>query len=336
MPARKNLDVELLKKLYVFDNLKLREIGEVLGADRRVVANRIKELGLQRAYKDKEWLREQNHINQLNLKQMAKLANCNPSLLSKYMKSYGLEVMTFGSKYRYDYSFFENIDTPEKAYWLGFVVADGGIEVTKNSDRGTYRLRFLLACRDAAHLEKLKKSLKTNIELHFGETMLNGKAYENVSLSINSKKIVEDLINLNVLPKKSANEVMPNGVPNHLVNHFLRGEFDGDGCFSYWINSREGLQQEFSFLGSERLMESFKGIISSNLGTIGTVYKEGILYKLRFTKIHDIANIIKWLYPDEEIIYLDRKYQKINEWKNLRIKQGNSIWHPHIKVEDIV
>lgn len=45
MPARKNLDVELLKKLYVFDNLKLREIGEVLGADRRVVANRIKEYG---------------------------------------------------------------------------------------------------------------------------------------------------------------------------------------------------------------------------------------------------------------------------------------------------
>jgi hypothetical protein len=50
-------------------------------------------------------------------------------------------------KSTFDYSFFHNIDTEEKAYWLGFIYADGSVSAN--------RLTVCLVVEGKKHLEKL-------------------------------------------------------------------------------------------------------------------------------------------------------------------------------------
>ena len=54
--------------------------------------------------------------------------------------------------------YFERIDTPEKAYWLGFISADGCIIATAKYPEGSH-LAVQLAVRDKGHLVKLKAAL---------------------------------------------------------------------------------------------------------------------------------------------------------------------------------
>ena len=54
-------------------------------------------------------------------------------------------------KYVIDHHFFDEIDTEEKAYWLGFITADGNVMQTKTGST----LRVILAVKDAGHLERM-------------------------------------------------------------------------------------------------------------------------------------------------------------------------------------
>ena len=49
-------------------------------------------------------------------------------------------------KYYYNHDFFENINTEEKAYWLGFIYADGSIssQPLKNLTRKNYNFEISL------------------------------------------------------------------------------------------------------------------------------------------------------------------------------------------------
>ena len=69
-----------------------------------------------------------------------------------------------GKKYNYNERIFQNIDTPEKAYWAGFITADGCIEdLARTRANGSiyhnYRLRFCLAYKDINHLKKFIRFL---------------------------------------------------------------------------------------------------------------------------------------------------------------------------------
>ena len=319
MPPLAKIDENRLREMYCFENSTQDEIAKDLGvAKRQTIARRIQKLGLKRAYQDKDWLIEMNHIQKKNVTQMAELANCNPHTISEYMKLYEVPLKYF-SKYEYNQDYFEKIDDHEKAYWLGFIVADGGLEVSSRENWGnTYRLRIMLSDKDHTHLEKFNQTIKGEIPIKKGITTLNDKDFGNSTITINSKKMVSDLMNLNVLPNKSGKEVLPI-IDNQYNPSLLLGNFDGDGCFSYW-RQNGNLKQELSFLGSLELMNSINDILHQDLKISGSIQSEGSLYKLRFTKISDVSTIEKYMYQ-QNTSFLSRKQLKFKEWNELRTKQ---------------
>ena len=48
-------------------------------------------------------------------------------------------------KYIHDFNYFETIDTEEKAYWLGFIYADGYISIRKGKDFTDYKLGIAIS-----------------------------------------------------------------------------------------------------------------------------------------------------------------------------------------------
>jgi len=79
-----------------------------------------------------------------------------------------------------------------------------------------------------------------------------------VKVSINSKKIVSDLINLGCTNNKSKTITMPK-IPDNLIDHFIRGYFDGDG----WIIIDKNKKPAFGIIsGSIEMVKSINNIIS--------------------------------------------------------------------------
>jgi hypothetical protein len=118
-------------------------------------------------------------------------------------------------KIKLNEDFFEKIDTPESAYWLGFMYADGNVHQRGQS----FRIKIGLNGKDRHHLAKLSL-------LIYGENRT--KIYKNwknddfAELIFNSKKMGEDLISHGCVPRKSSLIRMPK-VDDHLMRFFVLG-----------------------------------------------------------------------------------------------------------------
>lgn len=55
--------------------------------------------------------------------------NVSRSVIGRILKENNVSINKDNHKYTADYRKFENIDSPEKAYWLGFIAADGCVYV---------------------------------------------------------------------------------------------------------------------------------------------------------------------------------------------------------------
>ena len=123
-------------------------------------------------------------------------------------------------------SYFNKIDTEEKAYWLGFLYADGCI----GRDG---QVRFAL--KDIEPLEEFKKALDSEHTIYKRDNNRGTSNKKDIFLfwlTIGSKKMCSDLINKGCLHNKTKELYMPTReqVPLEFMGPFLRGFFDGDGC----------------------------------------------------------------------------------------------------------
>lgn len=130
-------------------------------------------------------------------------------------------------KYSLNDEYFDQIDTPGKAYWLGFITADGC--VVEDSAGRPAHLRIELARYDDDHLRTLC------VDLGSDRPVLYHRQFACVAFG--SRHMANALCRLGVIPRKSL-IVEPWDGPAGLMPHYWRGLFDGDGgmCLSggYW------------------------------------------------------------------------------------------------------
>lgn len=141
--------------------------------------------------------------------------------------------------------FFSNIDDQKKSYWLGFLMADG-----YNS---LYETVINLKTSDSSHLDKFIQDIDSNHKVKFKKNKYTGVA----SLRISSKQICSDLTSLGCVKAKSLIIDFPkcNKIPDNLMNHFIRGYFDGDGCISV---SKKGHKRVTFYSGSINFIDSLE------------------------------------------------------------------------------
>ena len=69
--------------------------------------------------------------------------------------------------YKANFNYFDKIDTPDKAYWLGFIWADGYIAKRERKQpngcvRIEYNLKLELQESDASHVQKFLDCIESN------------------------------------------------------------------------------------------------------------------------------------------------------------------------------
>lgn len=307
-----------LHEMYVIQNKLQEEIANELGVSRFTIMRRIKQLGYKRLYQDCKWLKQMISEGK-TIPEMMKLAHCSHETIRKYLRKYNLDVQDevrykHFRKYSANHNFFENIDTEEKAYWLGFILADGAILTTPNKPK-TLRLQILLSEKDKTHIEKFLRTIKSNHPIKIDEIEVNGKKHKQARVRINGYKICKDLMRHNVYPNKSTVEQVVENLPPHLIQHYLRGYFDGDGSFSEWISIKNRPISSFTIVGSKEVVQFFTKQLQDLFSKSPIIKQEGKIYVLTVGGNPQVQRIMDYLY-NNATVYLDRKYHHYQEWKN--------------------
>lgn len=223
------------------------------------------------------------------------------TMRKRLKKKKGLTLLADGKKY-VDSHFFDVIDSEKKAYWLGFLTADG--YVNNNTE-----ISLCLAEVDKAHIESFKEDLKSDHIISKKKTKLNEKEFISYRISFKDKHMNEVLKSYGLTNNKSYDAYIPNCIPNNLMKHYFRGLIDGDGS----IMNRSGAKHLFdiSFCsGSNKMIEQFVSIIEKNLDVKMKIRKSRGLVEARLFNQVEIKLLLKWLYG-ESTIHLPRKYDKI-------------------------
>jgi hypothetical protein len=146
--------------------------------------------------------------------------------------------------------YFHSIDTDEKAYWLGFIAADGNVCLSGRK----HIVSMSLQSRDLHWLERFRDAIAPGMQL-----IPRGQPPHAYTLSIGSEEMLYDLINLGILPRKSYNLEWPS-IPDSLAIPFLLGYFDGDGSFTPRSNRSDG-QYQWMLLGTLPLLTVARALI---------------------------------------------------------------------------
>jgi len=192
--------------------------------------------------------------------------------------------------YNFDTNYFRIIDNEEKAYWLGFIYADG------NLYKSTFTMK--LNKKDKEHIILFKTHIK-------GEQPIKDVNINKAFIQITSKEIARQLNNLGVMPRKTFKIQMP-VLREDLYNDFIRGYFDGDGCI--YVTKK---YHTFSmYTASNSFKESMKDFFIKNLD----IKLSGNKNNLSKGKASDIVKIYHFLYDKPEIVFLDRKKEKFEKF----------------------
>lgn len=220
-------------------------------------------------------------------------------------------------RYIQDNSYFQKIDNERKAYWLGFLYADGCVyEKSKNSKN----IILELHPSDKYILEELLKDLNSNRPIY-----VSRRGY--VSINICSTRMANDLIKLGCIPRKSLVLKFPNEdiVPKDLIRHFIRGYMDGDGCISTYMKLRKDRKTpifncEIKFIGTYDMLYGIKRFFNSEKDILINKHSpQSCQISFSGTKYRKIVDV---LYNDATI-YLKRKKDKWDEFKLYKKNKEN-------------
>lgn len=253
------------KALHEYNNT-LRPTMEICNAYEISLGRLMRQIQLQGCNPRIQKAAELYKTGEYTLEKVGEMVGNTRTVLSRHFKKMGIEVTQPLRIYEYDDNFFEVIDNEIKAYWLGFIYADGSI----NENRFSKCLEIGLKISDIDHLAKFQKDLGYK-EIHIQKriTRLNGKEYPSCRISVPNNKMCNDLIRHGATPRKSLTLTFPTHLRKDLIPHFIRGYFDGDGTISY---RKKFDKWRISLLGTEAFLTGILNYFSQEHGVVNERY----------------------------------------------------------------
>ena len=249
-----------------------------------------------------EWLNSSKSISEI-----AKEFSIDRQNFSSFLKKEGIwEDRRI--QYKINRDFFKEINSPEKGYLL--VIAD--LDLIDDKER--------LKGLDIS-LQKLDREFLISVANLLGESDRIVKEKQKCySLRITSSEMALDLTNLGIHPQKSLTlDLNKIKVPKAFKKDFLRGYFDGDGCF-FFKKYDYGERSLISFTGTLESLIYIRQELQENCncssGTMTQRNPENFTnnYTIQWQGNRQVKSILSYLYSSQSKIFLSRKQQDINSF----------------------
>lgn len=255
----------------------------------------------------------QSYLNGATMKEAAEPFGFHLTTCRNILKRRGIQRRTKSEwmrKYTVDEDFFREIDSPVKAYVLGFISADGyvteGEGITVN-----------LAREDRGHLVKIRDCLGSSKPIKDYVTRCPTGVYEGSRLSVYSMKMASCLV-ANGVPQAKSQILLPWPGPEYLLPSYFLGLMDGDGFwFSSDVGSRGVKVWHMGLAGTKAITTAFSEFVFMRTGYSIPVRPHSTIYTARTSRLMILRAVADLLY-NEATIYLDRKKAKVDE---MRLRQ---------------
>lgn len=256
---------------------------------------------------DKIQMIKENYKN-MDKNALSEIIGLTPKQITYIANKIGLR-----KKREFNKNYFANIDTGTKAYFLGFIYADGYI--VYNQENHNYELGMELQCKDDYILHVLNNELNASFSIYHkeaGEHAIYGKMIhrnESSVIRVYSKNIVEDLIALGIVRNKTYQDVLPK-VKDEYFFDFLRGYIDGDGCY---YKSKNNVYMHITSYSKSNLIKIQNKLFDFGIET--KVYSENKHKHRLFCVNTDYMKIlVNRMYYREDVVCLSRKKEKIKSY----------------------
>lgn len=253
--------------------------------------------------------------NGMTVRDIAKQFNIGKKRASDILKKHDVKILLSKdrpSKYYINEQYFDNIDTQDKAYILGFLYADGCNCVNNIS--------ICLQERDKDILDKINSAIGSNRPLRFIDySNRDGNCQNQYNLTVTNKYMSNRLIELGMVQNKSLILEFPKWIDVSLYPHFIRGYFDGDGYVS-----KNYYNAKLSIVSTNSFCESIQTILREYVGINSSIYlcHKNELTTTRTLQIsgrNQIQKFLDYIYNDANL-YLQRKY---NIYQSLYVNEEN-------------
>lgn len=261
-----------------------------------------------------------NILKKHTIKEVAQIFQVSESTIKRYKDKFNIKTnpqiakqknSQKHTKYKCNIKYFDNIDTLDKAYLLGFICADGFI-----TDRNEVGIG--VAQKDLSVVKFFKNQLESDKKINYLEKT---KAVE---LRVQNVYLVNSIKKYGIVPRKSLilnieQVIQKAKLSDKQISVFLLGYFDGDGCISLAHRQDTGKEYyEMNITGTLETINYFKKYFGH-----GTIVKrhnnDSNNYTLQmsnnFSTIYNALDMI-YKYHNELTFFLQRKYILFEKLQN--------------------
>lgn len=259
-------------------------------------------------YRNEKWLKEQFDLYKTPT-EVSRATGYPRTCITRYAKRFGIYESKFNRKQKlqFDFNYFNVIDSADKAYFLGFIMADGCMYQKKDKSKA-YQFSIKLSEKDSDIIEKFCEHIgfpKDKIRYRSG--IRQGHECKAVEVQINDQVFCNHLLNKGIVPQKTGQEYMPDC--NGFEIDFIRGFIDGDG----WIYDRTKDENKFRFeIGycstSENIMNDINNFLIINYDISMNYTESKAVMSHKTTAKNKVFKLINNIYYDN-CIALNRKLQ---------------------------
>lgn len=241
--------------------------------------------------------------NRMSTRDIEKICDKDHRTISYWINKYNLNKM---SQYNKSENYkFEKIDSKEKAYALGFILADAAINQTN--------IELSVALKDKEVVDYISNVVNGNVHCSY--------IYDKKTRRFPRARLIKRIIDITKFTGgyAKADRHFPR-IREDLEKYLIQGLFDADGCLTWGIRKdKNRLWQKISFTSQLKILEGVQKYLINKL-QISTILRPKVnenCYILEFSSLKDVLHFCNHIYSDENFIILKRKYLK---YKALRLE----------------
>lgn len=316
-PTKEEFDI--CENMYL-SGTSIEDICKIRHHGRKTITNEFKKRGITIIHSPEH----PNFVTQKEIDKIIELYNAGKNVVDiakqlkrerhvvvKYLKQNGIQNRSslFTSKYAINENFFDVIDSEAKAYYLGFLYADGHI-----SKHGQKTIVVAVNSKDEILLKHFLESMECSYPIYHipPSTVVDkdGNTYHKgpqSRISITNRHMHDRLVELGMIDKLH----VPKDIEK-LFGHFIRGVFDGDGCFC--PDKRCVATGRLSILAEKCFCEELDLLLRSMEIDNNYVRRVKGIYSFEKYEKHSLNKLYQIIYQNAHY-YLKRKFDKWEEWR---------------------
>lgn len=250
-----------------------------------------------------------DYLNKFSLNEIKSKHNISITMIYKLLDTYDIKRRGGGREYFFNQNYFDIIDSPDKAYFLGWLYSDG------NNFPSTGAIQLKIQEEDINILRIFCNYI--NQPLKAIKIQVRKDAKNQACLGLCSMYMSKSLVEKGVMKNKTFLLRFPTEeqVPKELIHHFIRGYFDGDGCIqSYTGKKSKSPDYHFIISGGKHILEGIQKEMVEQLNLKqNKLIKNKSIFSLHYGGNCQVMTVKEWLYKDCGDLFLQRKRDKFEQ-----------------------